>query len=51
MELSKSTLNIPVIAIGVPTVVDAATIIIDAMTECDVEFDENEIINKMNLNN
>lgn len=51
MELSKNTLNIPVIAIGVPTVVDAATIIIDAMTECDVNFDENEIINKMNLNN
>ena len=51
MELSKNTLNIPVIAIGVPTVVDAATIIIDAMTECDVDFDENEIINKMNLNN
>ena len=51
MELSKNTLNIPVIAIGVPTVVDAATIIIDAMTEFDVSFDENDIINKMNLNN
>ncbi len=31
MELSKTTLGIPVIAIGVPTVVDAATLTNDAM--------------------
>lgn len=31
MELSKNTLGIPVIAIGVPTVVDAATLTNDAM--------------------
>lgn len=30
-ELSKNTLNIPVIAIGVPTIVDAATIVTDTM--------------------
>lgn len=31
MELSEKTLNIPVIAIGVPTVVDAATLVNDTM--------------------
>lgn len=31
-ELTKNTLNVPVIAIGVPTVVDAATIVSDAFT-------------------
>lgn len=51
MELSKKTLKVPVIAIGVPTVVDAATIIIDAMNEFEVSFDEDDIVNKMNLNN
>ena len=51
VELSKNTLNIPVIAIGIPTVVDAATIIIDALNKLNVEFDENEIVNNMNLNN
>ena len=51
MELSKNTLNIPVIAIGVPTVVDAATIVIDAMNDLEVEFSEDDIVNKMNLNN
>lgn len=31
-EISKETLNIPVIAIGVPTVVDSATIVSDTIT-------------------
>ena len=51
MELSKNTLNIPVIAIGVPTVVDAATIIIEAMNDLEITFDENSVIDNMNLNN
>lgn len=32
-ELTKNTLNVPVIAIGIPTVVDAATIVSDAVTK------------------
>ena len=51
MELSKNTLNIPVIAIGVPTVVDAATIIIEAMNGLEITFDENSVIDNMDLNN
>ncbi len=31
-ELTKETLGIPVIAIGIPTVIDAATIVSDTMT-------------------
>lgn len=50
-ELSLETLNVPVIAIGVPTVLDAATIVIDAMNVCDVNISEDEIISKMKLNN
>lgn len=33
-ELTQSTLEVPVIAIGVPTVVDAATIVGDAFAKC-----------------
>lgn len=50
-ELSKETLNVPVIGIGVPTVLDAATIVIDTLSACNIEISENEIVNKMNLNN
>lgn len=32
-ELTQNTLNVPVIAIGIPTVVDAATIVSDALTK------------------
>ncbi len=32
-ELTKNTLNVPVIAVGIPTVVDAATIVSDAVTK------------------
>ena len=35
-ELSEKTLGIPVIAIGVPTVVDAATLIYDLCPNCDI---------------
>lgn len=50
-ELSKDTLGIPVIAIGIPTVLDAATIVIDTLNVCDIVVQENELINKMKLNN
>jgi len=33
-ELTKESLDVPVIAIGVPTVVDAATIVGDAFSKC-----------------
>jgi len=35
-ELSEKTLGIPVIAIGIPTVVDAATLIYDLCPDCDI---------------
>ena len=35
MELSKEVLGIPVLAIGVPTVVDAATLVRDLLGEND----------------
>ena len=50
-ELSEKTLQVPVIAVGVPTVLDAATIVIEALNVCDVDFSEDEIIKKMKLNN
>lgn len=50
-ELSKETLGIPVIGVGIPTVLDAATIVIDTLNVCDIEISEDEIVNKMMLNN
>lgn len=50
-ELSTDTLGIPVIGVGIPTVLDAATIVIDTLSVCDIEVSENEIVNKMKLNN
>ncbi len=41
-ELSKDTLGVPVIAIGVPTVVDAATIVRDTMENLLVHLEEEE---------
>ena len=35
-ELSEKTLGIPVLAIGIPTVVDAATLIYDICPDCDI---------------
>lgn len=51
LELSEETLNIPVIGIGVPTVLDAATIVLDTLKVCEINIDENDLINKMKLNN
>lgn len=50
-ELSKETLAVPVIGVGIPTVLDAATIVIDTLNVCDVNISENEIVDKMKLNN
>lgn len=50
-ELSEDTLGIPVIGVGIPTVLDAATIVIDTLNACEIEVQENEIVNKMKLNN
>ncbi len=43
-ELSQKTLGVPVIAIGVPTVVDALTLAMDALSE-----DEHKYINEQKL--
>lgn len=50
-ELSEKTLGIPVIGVGIPTVLDAATIVIDTLNVCDIEVSQDEIVNKMMLNN
>lgn len=36
-EISRSTMNIPVIAIGVPTVVDSRTLVLDALESAGME--------------
>jgi len=46
-ELSKETLNIPVIAIGIPTVVDAVTIVSDTINYMFKHYS----YNKSNINN
>ena len=50
-ELSNDTLGVPVIGVGIPTVLDAATIVIDTLKVCDVSISEDEIVDKMKLNN
>lgn len=50
-ELSETTLGIPVIGIGIPTVLDAATIVLDTLDMCDIPIEEKYIIEKMKLNN
>ena len=49
-ELSKETLGIPVIGVGIPTVLDAATIVIDTIKLCDLDVSEENIVDKMMLN-
>lgn len=41
----------PVIGIGVPTVLDAATIVVDTLKLCDFNISEKELVTKMKLNN
>ena len=50
-ELSQETLGIPVIGVGVPTVLDAATIVIDTLNSCNIKVPDTEIIQNMKLNN
>lgn len=50
-ELSDKTLGIPVIGVGIPTVLDAATIVIDTLNACEIKVPEDEIVDKMMLNN
>lgn len=42
-EVSKKTLNIPVIAIGIPTIVDAKTIVVDIFVKMVNFFNDNNI--------
>lgn len=42
-ELSRQTLGVPVIALGVPTVVDAATLALDMAREAGVELEANAL--------
>lgn len=45
--INQETLGVPVIAVGVPTVVDAATIVNDTMEELVAEMDRNEQMQKL----
>ena len=42
-RISQETVGVPVIAIGVPTVVDAATIVCDAMEQADLEEEQRQL--------
>ena len=46
-EISQNTLGIPVIAMGVPMVVEAATIAADSIDKLQNEGDSNEYLNKL----
>lgn len=39
------------IGVGIPTVLDAATIVIDTLDACEITISQNEIVDKMMLNN
>lgn len=47
MEISKDTLNIPVIAIGIPTVVDAAVIVFDTINYMFKDYAYNKKLQKL----
>ena len=40
---------IPVIGIGIPTVLDAATIVLDTLKACSVNVSEDRIVDEMKL--
>jgi spore protease len=42
--INKNTLNVPVVAIGVPTVVDALTLVSDILENTGVTFDEENLL-------
>ena len=43
MALTRDTLGVPVISVGVPTVVDAATLAVDMVTACGGEIDRAQL--------
>lgn len=45
--INRETVGIPVIAVGIPTVVDAATIVNDTMEELVAQMDQNESMQKL----
>ena len=45
--INRETVGVPVIAIGVPTVVDAATIVNDTMEELVAQMDQNESMQRL----
>lgn len=47
MEISKDTLNVPVIAIGIPTVVDAAVIVFDTINYMFKDYAYNKKLQKL----
>jgi len=51
MELSKNTLNIPVIALGIPTVVESAVLVNDCLdlfiTKLQQDAKSNDYLNKL----
>lgn len=49
-ELSIETLGVPVIGVGIPTVLDAATIVVDTLNACQLKIEENDLVNRMKLN-
>lgn len=51
MELSTQTLGIPVIAIGVPTVVDSVTIVYDIINDLEGNNIDEDVINNIARNN
>lgn len=52
MELSKESLGIPVIVLGIPTVVDAASLVLDTVNSLNIDsLNEDEFIEKMKVNN
>ncbi len=51
-ELTEESLNVPVVALGIPTTLDAATIVIDTLKMCNQQnVNEKDIIDKLTLNN
>lgn len=51
-ELTEESLKVPVVSLGIPTTLDAATIVIDTLKMCEQDnVDEKEIIDKLTLNN
>lgn len=46
-EISRRTMGIPVLAVGVPTVVDSATMLIDALEQAKIDSETNSAVGEM----